>query len=433
MKNRKFQRAAEKPNWGEKILNVRIERIVPDGAGIGFAEGLTVFVPLTAPGDLARVKIERKKGNTAFANLVEILEPSPARRTPPCPYFGACGGCDFQQLNYAAQLEAKVGIVKDCLRRIGKIEWQNEIEIIASPHEFGYRTRAQWKREREKLGYFERNSHRTIDVEICPILAAPLQNELANRRAKLKTEKSNFNEIQAVSAGENVSVRFSSGAHEFDENFYAANRELSNKSRSETAADADAAKEIVFTLDGFEYRFSAATFFQVNHDLLPAFVANALQTDAGNFALDLFCGVGLFALPLAKRFKKVIGVEGNETSIEFAQKNAATANIKNTKFHQSFVGKWLIENKANLPPVDLVLLDPPRTGAESETIQSLVELRPRKIVYVSCNPATLARDLRLLCANDFEIEQIKAFDFFPQTHHVETVVHLKHKSETRTK
>ena len=408
-----------------QFLTVKIERIVPDGAGIGFAEGLTVFVPLAAPGDVCRVRVIRKKGSIAFAEIVEILENSSARAAPPCPYFGACGGCDFQQLNYSAQLSAKVEIIRDCLRRIGKIDWQQELEIIASPNEFAYRTRAQWKLEDKNFGYFEPNSHRVIDIETCPILARPLQQELTVWRSIVKNETTNFSEIQAVSARAATSWRFSNGRHEFDENFYAANREIAQESRSQTAADNDSAKEVSFFLNNFEYKFSAATFFQVNHELLPTFVETALGESSGDFALDLFCGVGLFALPLARKFKKVAGVEGNRTSIEFARQNAAHAKLKNAEFYTAFVGEWLARSVFDLSKVDFVLLDPPRTGADKATIQSLIQMRPQEIVYVSCNPATLARDLRILCENNFAIEQITAFDFFPQTHHVETVVRLK--------
>ncbi len=419
-------RAAKQPEKPAKneFLIVKIERLVPDGAGLGFADGKTVFVPLAAPGDVCRVRVVRKKGGIAFAQIVEIVESSVDRVAPPCKYFGACGGCDFQQLNYPAQLRAKVEIIRDCLRRIGKIDWQNELKIVRSPNEFGYRTRAQWKLEREKFGYFEPNSHLILDIETCPILAAPLQTELTAQRAKLKFEKPGFSEIQAVSADDRVSQRFSNGKHEYDENFYAANRELAEDSRSQTAADNNAAREISFSVNNFEYKFSAATFFQVNHSLLPEFVETALGAARGDLALDLFCGVGLFALPLAPKFKKVIGVEGNQTSIRFALQNAVGAKLENIEFYTNFVGEWLADNAAELPRVDFVLLDPPRTGAEKQTIASLIELRPKEIVYVSCNPATLARDLRILCENNFTVEQITAFDFFPQTHHVETVVRL---------
>lgn len=405
------------------FLTLRIERIVPDGYGIGFTEGLTIFVPLTVPNDLVKVRLERKKGKIAFASVVEILEPSPDRIIPPCPFFGRCGGCDFQQLNYPAQLNAKVVIIKDALRRIGKIEWQDEIKIFESLSQWNYRTRVQWRRDGRKLGYFERNSHRVIDVDVCPILVPLLQKEATSQREN----QAMFTELQAVASDSEVSVRAGRQDEIFDENFYAANKQASEE-ELEISVNKVVAKEIRQKVGEFEYAFSAATFFQVNHNLLPQFVETALGTARGDLALDLYCGVGLFSLPLAKRFKTVLGIEGNEQSIKFARANAQTANLLNVQFETAWVGDWLTKNidKLKSSP-DLIVLDPPRTGAEPETIKSLIKLAPAQIIYVSCNPATLARDLRLL-TEYYKIEQITAFDFFSQTHHVETIVHL-HKTD----
>lgn len=403
---------------------VKIERIVPDGYGIGFANGLTIFVPLTTPGDVIKARIERQKGKIAFASLIEILEPAVDRIAPPCPYFGRCGGCDFQQMNYAAQLRAKVAILKDALRRLGKIDWPEEIKIVPSPAEWNYRTRVQWKDDGNgRFGYFERNSHQVIDIETCPILARPLQQELSRQRQNLKRSKQI--EVQAVSADEQISIRLGRESEIFDENFYAANREASEMER-QMPADKSGTKEICAKVGDLNYVFSAATFFQINQTLLSAFLKTVLSQSSGNFALDLYCGVGLFSLPLAARFGKVIGVEGNRSSIKFACKNAESACLTNAQFENAFVGAWLTANLQLLEAPDFVLLDPPRTGAERETIENLISLKPREIVYVSCNPATLARDLRILLESQrYRIERITCFDFFPQTHHVETIVKLR--------
>ena len=408
----------------EKILKVKIERIVPNGYGIGFAEGLTIFAPLTAAGDKVKVQIERQKGKIVWANLIEILEPSADRIEPPCPYFGRCGGCDFQQMNPAAQLRAKTEIVRDCLRRIGKIDFPGEIEIVPSPVQWNYRTRVQWKCEKNKLGYFARNSHRVIDVEVCPIIAPPLQKQLAELRENLR--ELNFNDIQAVSGGNSVSLRAGKETNDFEENFYAANKELAEESREIQNAPPNLQANVVSLKIGeFEYEFSADTFFQVNHDILPEVIETAIGDANGDVALDLYCGVGLFSLPLAKRFGQVFAVEGNQTSIEFARKNAGKAGLK-IFAETALVGEWLQKNTEKFGKIDFVLLDPPRAGAEKTTIENLIRLKPKEIVYVSCNPATLARDLKMLLESGvFTIEQIRAFDFFPQTHHVETVVHLK--------
>ena len=410
-------------NIKEQFLTVKIERLVPDGYGLGFADGLTVFVPLTAVGDLVRAKIDRQKGTVAFASTVEILEPSADRIVPPCQYFGRCGGCDFQQMNYGAQLDAKAGMIKDALRRIGKIDWPEKIEIVPSPSEWNYRTRVNWKRDKSQLGYFERSSHRVIDIETCPILATLLQNELSCQRENLSG--TNFAGLQAVSSDNEISRRVGRQYGVFDENFYAANHEAAELEKGISAAPGKA-HEIFLRVGDFDYAFSAATFFQVNHSLLPSFVKTAIGAVSGDYALDLYCGVGLFSLPLAGRFGEVRGIEGNPDSIELARKNVQKAGLTNVKFETALVGDWLANKAATLSSLDFVLLDPPRTGAERQTIANLLKIKPRQIVYVSCNPATLARDLRLLLETGiYQIEQITAFDFFPQTHHVETIVHLR--------
>lgn len=386
-----------------KTLDVTIEKIVPNGFGLAFADNLTVFVSLAAAGDKLRVKINQVKGKTAFAEIVEIIEPSTERIKPPCVYFGRCGGCDFQQLNYEAQLRAKVGIIKDCLTRIGKISYEKEIEIIPSPKEFGYRSRAQWRADTrsKKLGYFKRNSREIIDVETCPILSEELQKILTDLRREIEWESfwSEKVEIEAANAGEKVSV-YSSEIVEPTE-------------------------EISFLLGENRYFYDAQSFFQGNSSLIESLVEAALSGAKGKFALDLYCGVGLFTLPLARRFEKVIGVEASEKAIEFARKNIEHARLENAEVFAESVSEWIAGNPENLTEVDFVLLDPPRSGTEKETIENILKIKPKEISYVSCEPSTLARDLRILCENTYKIESITAVDLFPQTHHVETVVHLK--------
>lgn len=385
----------------EKV--VKIEKIVPNGYGLAFADGLTIFVSLAASGDKVRVRLREKKGKLAFAEIVEIIEASPDRITPPCPYFGKCGGCDFQQMSYQAQIEAKVAIIQDCLKRIGKIDYQGEINIIGSPKELRYRTRAQWHADTrsKKIGYFKRFSNQIIDVENCPILDEKLQETLTNLRQNL-----NWNEFWAASIeietatnGEKVSL-YSNEIIEPTEN-------------------------ISFETLGNRYFYNAENFFQGNQSLIEELIKLAIEDAKGKIALDLYCGVGLFSLPLARTFEKITGIEANEKAIDFAKENAELNRLENIAFYTENVGEWLTENSPQ--DVDFILLDPPRSGTEKETIEQILKLKPAEISYVSCDPATLARDLRIL-AEDYSIESITALDLFPQTHHVETVVRLNRKS-----
>jgi len=383
------------------LVEVEIERIVPGGAGLGHADGHTFFVQLAAPGDRVRARVERVRGKVAFASVAEIITPSPARVEPPCPYFGRCGGCDFQQLNYEAQLQTKVEIIRDCLRRIARIEPPADIPITPSPAVWHYRSRARWQHDpvRQFLGYYELASHRVCDVAECPVVLPEVQAKLSHLRATLAAgEFDETEEFQAVAGDDGVSLL--------------------------PPLAADDARERFRTLAGERYRFDADCFFQINHALLEPLLAEALKDASGEHALDLYCGVGLFTLPLARRFARVTAVEGNAAATRFARLNLADAGLSNASVHTARVGDWLAAHAHTLAPVDFLLLDPPRAGAEPEALAGLLALRPRRIAYVSCDPATLARDLRVLFDANFTLGSVRAFDLFPQTHHVETIVHL---------
>jgi 23S rRNA (uracil1939-C5)-methyltransferase len=395
-----------KPEIKTEFLDVVIEKMVPNGFGLGHADGLTVMVQLVAPGDKARVRTGKRNGNLVFAQLEEILEPSPLRIEPGCKYFGKCGGCNFQQLAYEDQLRAKVDIVKDCLHRIAKMQELPRIGIVPSPSPWNYRARANWHADtaNKKLGYFYRNSNTVCDIDECPILTAPLQDELKSLKNDLPWGEfwSSMIHIDAAAAGGDISLHSS----EFNEE----------------------PQDITFESGGQSFTYNARVFFQGNPYVTPKLVEYALKNLSGNFALDLYCGAGLFTLPLAKNFEDVTGVEENPESISFAKKNAAQNGLENVKFFSEDVGNWLKENFSKLRDVDLLVLDPPRIGVEKDVIRSIIEAKPKKIVYVSCDPATLARDLRALF-EEYELLEIEAFDMFPQTHHVETVAKLKLKNE----
>ncbi|MFL6207513.1 MAG: class I SAM-dependent RNA methyltransferase [Pyrinomonadaceae bacterium] len=383
------------------VVEVTVERLVPGGAGLAHAQGATLFVTLAAPGDQLRVRVERVRGAVAFAAIVEIIKPGLARIEPPCPYFGRCGGCDFQQLTYEAQLAAKVEIIRDCLRRIARLEPPADIPITPSPAGWHYRARARWQYDAAhgQLGYYELASHRVCDVAACPVIMPEVQSVLARLRAHMTTGAlPQAAEFQAVAGDDGVSLT--------------------------PPVAAPDAHERQRTIAGERYRFDADCFFQINHALLEPLVHAALRDERGATAIDLYCGVGLFTLPLARRFQRVVGIEANARAATYARRNLADAQLANTRVTASLVGPWLTRHAADFAPVDLVLLDPPRAGADTETTRGILTLRPQRIAYVSCDPATLARDLRALHAGGYTLTSLAAFDMFPQTHHVETVAHL---------
>lgn len=442
------------------MMEVTIERILPGGLGLAHADGKTVMVSLAAPGDRLRVRVDRMKGNVVFASIDQIIEPSSQRIEPPCPYFGRCGGCDFQQLTYEAQLNAKAEMVKDCLHRIGGIADVSNVEIVAAPNSWHYRARAQWQFDAEgkRLGYFESGSRRVCDVAECAVLVPELQNTLAALRARMAEGAlpPDSRYFRAIAGDNAVSV----DPHVSDLSTY------------------NHPTQIQRSVHGESYTLNAESFFQTNVDLLPKLIDHALHNAGGETALELYCGVGPFTVPLGRRFKRVIGVEENREAAECARRNLGNARLPHVEIANVDVGRWLdanlkssgvksgrgkrrrsgslrklqdtgsareeiseasiqsaegvdtlqnagpLQNGPGTAPVELLLLDPPRTGAESRVIAGILQIKPKRIVYVSCDPATLARDLKKLIAGGFSIDSVLAFDMFPQTHHVETVVHL---------
>jgi len=382
------------------LIEVEIEKIIPGGFGLGFANGLTVFVSLAVAGDRLRVEVREIKGKIAFAEIHSIISAAAERIDPPCVYVGICGGCDFQQMTYEAQLAAKVGIIRDSLHRITKLDYEREIDIIASPAPFEYRLRAQWhlSRERQNLGYYRRNSRELVAIEHCPILVPELDSTLQKLREdidwnKFKPEKG----IVDAASGDNGSVSLHS-------------RELDLET-----------KDITLTAAGETYTFSAATFFQGNRYLIEKLVETAVSGSEGRKALDLYSGVGLFTLPLARRFSNVTAVEDYAPSVAYAKINAEKAGLPNIKLSMQPVGRFLAEYSGK---VDFALLDPPRAGTEKKTILDFIRIAPREVSYVSCEPSILARDLRRFLDAGYVIDSITAFDLFPQTHHVEAIARL---------
>ena len=403
------------PTGGETI-ETTIERIVPGGDGIAHGSGLTLFVPLTAPGDTVRVRLDRRRGQVAWGTATELLAPGPNRAEPPCPYYGTCGGCDLQHLTYAAQLEAKLGIVRDSLSRIARIDPPDDLAIVPSPNPLAYRFVAEWSLDgaARTMGYRQRASHMVVDVEHCPILEPQLNGTLADLREKqaMGLMPPNVNEIRGVAGDAGAGVA--------------------------PALGGDYPPELSQRIGGETYRYDAACFFQANGLLLGELVSEALWQadleqpgdaaplagDGPGFALDLYAGAGLFTVPLARRYRRVVAVEGYTPASRWARRNLHDAGLGHAKVDAERVENWLARRARALTGAALVVLDPPRTGVTPEALTGLLTLAPRRITYVSCDPPTQARDLKALVAGGYRLARMMALDMFPQSHHVETVAHL---------
>ncbi len=387
-----------------EIIEMRIEKLVYGGDGLGRVEGRAVFVPGTSPGDLVRARVVERKKSFLRAEVLDVLEPGPARRTPPCPLAGECGGCQFQHVDYGAQIAAKGEFVRDALARIGRIDFAGDIPVHAdAEHELSYRVRATAHvvktRDRVLFGFFAPRSHRVVDVESCPLLVPEL--DAAWHRARSSREKLHRVETLDLAVGD-------AGA------------------AADPPVAAVGGSDLETEVAGVRYRFAPGTFFQANRPLLGSLVRVATDGDeeGGALALDLFAGVGLFAIPLARRFGRVVAVESDGRAAAFARANADANGVANMRVVAEPVESWLAGRPVAEGEVDLALLDPPRTGLGLEGARLLAGLAPRRIVYVSCDPSTLARDLRVLVDAGYGLRSVDAFDLFPQTFHVETVARL---------
>lgn len=386
------------------IHDITIEKIVYSGDGIGRVEGQAVFVPFAAPGDQLRVRITKLERNFARAEIVEVVAPSSMRRAAPCPQFGVCGGCQLQHLQYDAQRKTKAEFIRESLRRMGSIDWQNEIEVLTAD-EFGYRARAEIKVNGAQIGFFKANSHAICEVAECPVLL-PAANVA----------------LQALHQPPNLLPQHATRVYLT----VGDDQTLATPATGENAreAEVDAQGTVRQTIAGINYSFGVRTFFQSNRLLVERLVTTAMEDANGKVAFDLYAGAGLFSLQLAKSFAQVYAVEGSKISSQHGLQNAQVNRIHNVTYEAMSVEAWLKRQAPKLPRPDFVLLDPPRAGASAAVIQRLLALEAPRIHYVSCDPTTLARDLKLLTKAKYNIDSITALDMFPQTYHVETVVKL---------
>jgi 23S rRNA (uracil1939-C5)-methyltransferase len=393
-----------------ETYEVAIEKLVYGGDGLAHVGTQAVFVPLAAAGDFVRVRIVECERNYARGVIEEMLEPSPMRRTPPCPYFGVCGGCQLQHLDYQAQLEAKASFVRESLRRTGNIEWDEEIGV-RSAEEFGYRSRAEIKVARDedgrpRIGYFRSGTRAVCEVENCLILLPAANRELQRLRAESSLIPNDATRVYLTVGDDEVIVTPANG-------------------EDGRAAEFDSMGTTSQRIAGINYGFGVRSFFQGNRLLVEELIKEAIGDAAGKFAVDLYAGVGLFSLQLAKTFEQVCAVEGNKTAANHGVENVRLNGLNNVRYEPISVEAWLKYKSAEVPRPDFALLDPPRAGAGVSVIERLAAMGPPELTYVSCDPATLARDLRLLIDYGYRINSITALDMFPQTFHVETVARLR--------
>jgi 23S rRNA (uracil1939-C5)-methyltransferase len=387
-----------------------VEKLVYGGDGLARLEGRVVFAPFVLPGERIRVQTWREQRGLVRAHTLEVLEPAPERVAAPCPVFGRCGGCHYQHAPYEYQLAAKRDVLVDQLRRLGKMEPPETIAVAAA-EPWGYRNRAQLHIEGRRIGYREAGSHSLCEVSQCPV-ASPKINETIHALAGMLYNPRWPRFVR--------SLEIFTDEQQVQLNVLDTDQPVAKRFFDWCAEEIPGLVENALDYQG-RFRVSRNSFFQVNRFLLDRLVEVALEGAEGETALDLYAGVGLFSLALAAGFKQVTAVESGSGAVRDLEFNAERAGLANLWAERQTAEEYL--QKLEHAP-DFVLLDPPRAGLGKAVVRRLAELRPRQVTIVSCDPATLARDLAGLTAAGYRVEQMTLVDLFPQTFHLETVVRL---------
>jgi 23S rRNA (uracil1939-C5)-methyltransferase len=386
-----------------------VEKLVYGGDGLARLDGRVVLVPYVLPGEHVRAKSVQAKAGLVRASLLEVVRRAEGRVDAPCPVFGRCGGCHYQHATYDYQVEAKCAILVEELQRVGKIEPPEEIAVVTG-EPWGYRNRAQFHIDGGRIGYWEARSHRLCAVERCPI-ASPKINEALATLATMVRDPRWPRFVR--------SIEVFTDEHGLQLNVVETDQPVAKRFFEWCAESIPGMVESALDYEG-RFRVSRNSFFQVNRLLLDQLVDTALDGAGGEAALDLYAGVGLFALALAKRFPGVTAVESGSGAVRDLGFNAGRAGA-HIVAAQSTTEAYL--EKLDRAP-EFVLADPPRAGLGKAVVERLAALAPPTIVIVACDPATMARDLAGLLAAGYRIDRMTLVDLFPQTFHLETVIRL---------
>ncbi|RDV83944.1 23S rRNA (uracil(1939)-C(5))-methyltransferase RlmD [Ammonifex thiophilus] len=430
---------------GQQIV-LEITDLNHAGEGVGRFSGLVVFVPFALPGERVRARVTEIKKNYARARPEKILSPSPDRVLPPCPSFGSCGGCQLLHLDYEHQLRFKNEVVENALSRLGKLKEIEVKPIWGMENPWHYRNKVRlhvaWEGRKPILGLYAPSSHvigHRVDQNACHLLDEQL-NALARALARLMRKHAEaFVGLTAVSlrlaagTGETMVVLEGDGNHVEWKQFI---KELTAATSVSTVVKVRARRKeevlygkgyITALLDGLSFRFSALSFYQVNYVQTSKLYSKVLEyasLSGREQVVDAYCGVGTIALFLARKAARVVGIEISPEAVALASVNAAQNGLNHVSFIKGAAEEVLPELLEREGAFDLVVLDPPRQGVKWAALESLAKARIPRVIYVSCNPATLARDLSFLSAQGYRVEEVQPVDMFPHTFHIECVAYL---------
>jgi 23S rRNA (uracil1939-C5)-methyltransferase len=416
-----------------QTLEVTAERLGFGGFAVARHDGMAVFVPFAAPGDRVRIEITELEKTFARARLLEVLAPGPNRVAPRCQHFGDCGGCQFQHVDYPTQVAAKADFIRDALVRTGGFAWPQPV-VVHHAAPWGYRIRTQLKvfttsgdrgdgrhgrlqkRVRRAqnqaaieaaaqsgvpptptVGFHRAFSHDVLDVQQCPVLAPEIEQALPAVRAAI-------GQLPRAEWPYQIDAACGTDGASWAPDLPGLRKDL-----------------VEHRVLGFRYLIEPESFFQGNRHLVEQLVRGAIGEERGELAFDLYAGVGLFSLPLSRHFRRVVAVEDERRAATLGRVNVKSNGCDNVTYLRSTTEQFLRQSKER---PDLILMDPPRLGAKP-AIPLLLSLQAPRLVYVSCDPQTLARDLRQLCDGGYELERVEGYDMFPQTFHVEAVAVLR--------
>lgn len=387
-----------------KIFQASIESVAFGGHGVARVEGMAAFIPFTVDGDIVEAEARAIKKRHMIARARRIITPSPHRTEPRCRCYFKCGGCQYQHIDYGHQLEIKRRQVEQSLRRIGGFPDAPVRPVIGSPQPYSYRGKAEFHVSFDKgelcTGFFDSSGARVLDLERCEIVEESINETYAERRRAL------------LAAGRPRIDGFA----------------IWSENPNRPDEDADSEGTVRRNVKGRDFQAPAAGFFQGNIFLTGDLVDTVLEAAAcksSDSVLDLYCGSGLFSVFLAATGARVTGIEIDAAAVECARANARAAGLDKAEFREGQVEECLESLKPDM--FSIIVLDPPRAGCDKEVLSAVAGMGPRKIVYVSCDPATQARDLKILAERGFSLKYVQPLDMFPQTKHIETVALLENE------